>query len=300
MSDKNKDQGLSGGMAALTAYSIWGIYPLYFKMFSHIPAFEVLAHRILWTVVLLGLFILFSRRSRHVRAVLTNKKILGTLLVSSLLVSLNWLIFIWAISHSMILEASLGYFINPLVSIALGMIFLQEKLRLWQWVAVAMSVFGVANLIAQLGAVPWVALSLAFLFGFYGLIRKVAVVDAFSGLFVETTLILPPILIYLIYIGFQGEAAFGSSDLTFDFLLVFLGAVTAIPLLLFTFSARKLRLSTLGFCQYITPSAQFILAVFLYNENFTLAHQVTFGMIWTALAIYTLDTTFSRRKTKTS
>jgi chloramphenicol-sensitive protein RarD len=298
MPDKNKDQGVAGGAAALTAYSIWGIYPLYFKIFSHIPAFEVLAHRILWTVVLLGLFILFSRRSRHFWAILANKKILGTLLVSSLLVSLNWLIFIWAISHSMVLEASLGYFINPLVSIALGMIFLKEKLRFWQWFAVAMSVFGVTNLIVQLGTVPWVALSLAFLFGFYGLIRKVAVVDAFSGLFVETILILPPILIYLIYIGFRGGGAFGSSDLTFDILLVFLGAVTAIPLLLFTFSARKLSLSTLGFFQYITPSAQFMLAVFLYNENFSFAHQITFGMIWTALAIYTLDTTISRRKTK--
>jgi chloramphenicol-sensitive protein RarD len=295
--NNNKDQGFAGGVAALTSFSVLGTYPLYFKMFSHISAFEVLAHRILWTVVLLGLFILLSRRVQHVRAVLANRKLLVTLLLSSLLVSLNWLVFIWAVTHDMVLESSLGYFINPLFSVALGMIFLKEKLRFWQWIAVGLSVVGVANLIGQLGTVPWIALSVAFLFGFYGLIRKVAVVDAFSGLFIETTLILPPILAYLIYIGVQGTGSFGSSDLTFDVLLILLGAMTAIPLILFATAARRLRLSTLGFFQYIAPSAHFMFAVFLYNEPFTFAHQITFGMIWTALAIYTLDTIVARRKT---
>lgn len=295
--NNNKDQGLIGAAAALTAFSLWGIFPLYFKTVSHIPAFEVLSHRILWTVVFVGLIIASSGRGQHVRAVFKNKKLLGTLMLSSLLVSLNWLVFIWAVGQDRVLETSLGYFINPLVSVALGMFFLKEKLRRWQWLAVTLSVLAVANLIVLQGTVPWVALTVAISFGFYGLIRKVAVVDAYTGLFIETLLILPPILIYLTYIGVQGTGAFGFEDLKLDGLLMLAGVMTATPLVLFALAAKRLRLSTLGFFQYVAPSGHFILAVFLYNEPFTEAHKITFGMIWLALAIYTFDSVAARRKT---
>ncbi|NQU58070.1 MAG: EamA family transporter RarD [Rhodospirillales bacterium] len=296
MPNNNKDQGLIGAAAALTAFSLWGIYPLYFKALSDVAAFEVLAHRILWTVIFLGMFIMFSGRGHHVRAVLKDKKLLATLLLSSLLVSLNWLVFIWAVGHDMVLQTSLGYFINPLVSVALGMIFLKERLRLWQWLAVGMSMGGVANLIGQLGSLPWVALTVAISFGLYGLIRKVAVVDAFTGLFIETGLLLPPILIYLITISFQGSGAFGMSDIKLDGLLMVSGLMTAAPLVLFAFAAKRLRLSSLGFFQYIAPTGHFLLAVFLFNEPFTDAHKITFGMIWLALAIYTIDSIIAHRK----
>jgi len=294
--NNNKDQGLIGVGAAFTAFSLWGIYPLYFKALSQVPAFEILSHRIFWTVIFLGLFIILSGRGHHVRDVLHNKRLLATLLLSSLLVSINWLVFIWAVGHDRVLETSLGYFINPLVSVALGMIFLKEKLRLWQWLAVGMSVLGVANLIGQLGTVPWVSLSVAISFGLYGLIRKIAVVDAYTGLFVETTLIMPPVLIFLIYIGVQGTGMFGFDDIKLDGLLMMSGVLTATPLVLFAIAAKRLRLSTLGFLQYIAPSGHFILAVFIYNEPFTDAHKITFGMIWLALAIYTVDNITARRK----
>lgn len=291
-----KDQELVGAGAALAAFSLWGVFPLYFKMVSHIPAFEVLAHRILWTVVLLGLIIMIRRRSGRVRAVINDKKLLATLLVSSMLVSLNWLIFIWAVAHNMVLETSLGYFINPLVSVALGMIFLKEKLRFWQWLAVALSVLGVVNLVGQVGSVPWVALGVAISFGLYGLIRKIVVVDAFTGLFMETTLILPPILIYLFYVGAQGTGAFGLADLKLDGLLMLAGVMTATPLVLFAFAAKRLRLGTLGFFQYIAPSAHFVIAVYMFDEPFGDAHKITFGVIWLALVIYTLDGIAARRR----
>ena len=248
-------------------------------------------------MVFVGLIIAFSGRGHHVRTVFKDKKLLGTLALSSLLVSLNWLVFIWAVGQDRVLETSLGYFINPLVSVALGMFFLKEKLRRWQWLAVAMSVLAVANLIILQGTVPWVALTVAISFGFYGLIRKVAVVDAYTGLFIETLLILPPILIYLAYIGVQGTGAFGFEDLKLDGLLMLAGVMTATPLVLFALAAKRLRLSTLGFFQYVAPSGHFILAVFLYNEPFTEAHKITFGMIWLALAIYTFDSVAARRKT---
>ena len=285
-----------GAGAALVAFSIWGSFPLYFKAVSHLPAFEVLAHRILWTVVFVGLVILVSGRLHHVRAVIRNKKLLGTLLLSSLLVSTNWLVFIWAVSQNMVLESSLGYFINPLVNVALGMFFLKEKLRLWQWVAVALSVLGVANLVGQLGTIPWVALTVAISFGFYGLVRKVTVVDAYTGIFIETTLILPPVMGYLVYVGIEGTGAFGLADLKLDALLMMAGLMTATPLILFALAAKRMQLSTLGFFQYIAPTGHFLLAVFVYNEPFTQAHKITFGMIWLALAIYTADSIYSHRR----
>ena len=176
------------------------------------------------------------------------------------------------------------------------MIFLKEKLRPWQWFAVGLSIVGVGNLIGQQGAVPWVSLTLATSFGFYGLVRKVAKVDAYTGIFIETTLVLPPVLGYLIYIGIEGTGAFGLSDLKLDGLLILSGVITATPLVLFAIATQRLRLSTVGFFQYIAPTGHFLIAVFLYNEPFTDAHKITFGAIWLALAIYTFDSIVAHRK----
>ena len=294
--DNNKDQTLVGAGAALAAFSLWGIFPIYFKAVSHIPAFEVLAHRIVWTVVFLGLIIILKGSLNNVRAVFHNKKLLATLLLSSLLVSTNWLVFIWAVAHDRVLETSLGYFINPLVNVALGMFFLNEKLRTWQWIAVGLSVLGVGNLVWQHGAIPWVALTVSISFGFYGLVRKIAVIDAFSGLFVETILIVPPILAYLVFIGLEGTGVFDPSDIKLTGLLMMAGLMTATPLVLFTIAVKKLTLSTVGFFQYITPTGHFLLAVFLYNEPFTDAYKITFGMIWLALAIYLFESIAAHRR----
>lgn len=296
MNIQNKDQSLVGAFAALAAFSMWGFIPLYFKAVSHLPAFEILAHRIVWTVFFVGMLIIITGNLKNVHAVFANRKLLATLLLSSLLISLNWLVFIWAISHDMVLQSSLGYFINPLVNVALGLIFLKERLRLLQWVAVGLSVIGVGNLIIQHGTIPWVALTLAISFGLYGLVRKIAVVDAQTGLFVETTIILPPVLAYLIYIGIKGTGAFNPMDIQLTGLLMMAGLMTATPLVLFAIAAKRLLLSTIGFFQYIAPTGHFLLAVFLYNEPFTDAHKVTFVLIWMALAIYTVDTLFAHRR----
>ncbi len=296
MNIQNKDQSLVGAFAALAAFSMWGFFPLYFKAVSHLPAFEILAHRIVWTVFFVGMLIIITGNLKKVRAVFANRKLLATLLLSSLLVSFNWLVFIWAVSHDMILQSSLGYFINPLVNVALGLIFLKERLRLLQWVAVGLSVIGVGNLIIQHGTIPWAALTMAISFGLYGLVRKIAVVDAQTGLFVETTIILPPVLAYLIYIGIEGTGAFNPMDIQLTGLLMMAGLMTATPLVLFAIAAKRLLLSTVGFFQYIAPTGHFLLAVFLYNEPFTDAHKVTFGLIWLALAIYTVDTLIAHRR----
>lgn len=290
------DQSLVGTAAALAAFGMWAFFPVYFKAVSSVPAFEVLSHRIFWTFILLAAIIIATARGHRVRAVFGNRKLLSLLLLSSLLISTNWLIFIWAVANDALLELSLGYFINPLVSIALGTALLKERLRPWQWVAVGLSVLAVGYLIGKSGVVPWVALSVAVTFGLYGLIRKIAVVDAISGLFIETALVLPPILAYLVYIFIEGTGSFGLVNLKLDGLLVMAGVMTATPLVLFAMAARKLPLSTLGFFQYLVPTGHFLLAVFLYNEPFTDSHKATFGIIWLALVVYTSDSFAARRK----
>ena len=289
MTVEKNEHPLTGAAAAFTAFSLWGVFPIYFKAVSYIPPFEVLSHRILWTAVFVGLILLISGRMNKVRAVLKDRKLLGTLLVSSLLVSTNWLVFIWAVANDRVLESSLGYFINPLVSVALGMIFLKERLRFWQGIAVGLSILAVANLIIGHGTVPWVALTVAVTFGLYGLVRKIAVVDAYSGLFIETLVILPPVLAYLVYIGVEGTGTFDITDIKETALLMMAGLMTASPLVLFALAAKRLRLATVGFFQYIAPTGHFLLAVFLYDEPFTDARKVTFGFIWLALALYSYD-----------
>ncbi|MCM8564355.1 EamA family transporter RarD [Thauera linaloolentis] len=278
-------------IAALSAFSIWGLSPLYFKAIGSVPPFEIVAHRILWSVLFLAallVFLPFTGGLARVREVCRQPRLLGLLTLTALLTGSNWLVFIWAIDAGRLLEATLGYFINPLVSIALGAVILGERLRPLQRLAVAIAVTGVAWRIWQLGTLPWIPLFLATTFGSYGLLRKRAPVEAVSGLFIETLLVAPLALAGLAWMHAAGTLSFGSHAAT-DWLLPLSGIITALPLLLFTTGARRLPLATIGFMQYLAPSLSFIIAIWLFREPFDAAQLVGFMLIWAALAIYSVD-----------
>jgi len=280
----------------LSAYLVWGLVPIYFKAVAHIAPLEVVAHRVVWSVVLLvALNLVLGRGRAAVRAVAKRRTLL-TLLGTTGLIAVNWYLFIWAVGHNLVLQASLGYFINPLVNVMLGFVFLGERLRPLQRVSVALAGLVVVALAVAGGAFPWIALTLAFSFGFYGLLRKTAPVDGLTGLTTETLLLLPAALAYIAYAGRTGVAAFSWDGWPDNALLIFSGVVTAIPLLLFTAGARRLRYATMGFMQYVAPTGHFLLAVFLYREPFDSIRALTFGMIWVALILYTVDTVRASRQ----
>jgi chloramphenicol-sensitive protein RarD len=287
---------LLGGLSAVAAFGIWGFIPVYIKAVAHVPAPELLAHRTFWSVILLLVLIALGHRWTAMRDALAQRRIWLLLAASTSLLALNWLVFIWAIGDGRVLETSLGYYINPLVNVLLGVLVLRERLNPWQGVAVALATIGVLNLTLQLGSFPWVSMTLAASFGIYGLIRKTIRLNSIEGLFVETAMIAPLALGYLIYLGFTGTGAFGGYDRTTDILLVFSGVVTAVPLLAFASAARRLQYTTVGFFQYIAPTGHFLLAVFVYGEAFTNAHLITFGLIWTALAIFTAQSLLAARR----
>ncbi|HEX6102745.1 MAG TPA: EamA family transporter RarD [Alphaproteobacteria bacterium] len=279
----------TGALYAFCAFLAWGFNPVYFKAVEDVPVVEVVAHRIVWAVLLLAMVVSVGRQWPAIARALTSRRAMGALAISTVLLSSNWGLYVWAVANERILETSIGYFINPLVSVLLGVAFLGERLNRVQMVAVALAVAGVGYLTWSYGSAPWIALYLAGSFGLYGLVRKTAPVDALGGLFIETLIVLPFALGYLIWLQTTGDAAFRSGGVGFDLLLVLSGPVTALPLLWFSAAARRLNLSTVGFFQYIAPSTQFLLAIFVYGEPFTPAHAVTFPLIWTALAIFTAD-----------
>ncbi len=291
-----RDGAFSGVLYALAAFGIWGLSPIYFKSLGHGPATEVLAHRVLWATVLLVAVLLLQRRGLELIRELLSWRRVGFYLVTALLVSTNWLIFIWSIQNDRLLEASLGYYINPLVNVLLGTVFLRERLNRWQIVAVALAAAGVMYLVLGYGKVPWVALTLAFSFGFYGLLRKKAGMDAILGLTVETLLLAPAALLFLGWLAFQGSAAFAHAGAKTDVLLIFAGVITAVPLVCFLQAARRLRLTTVGLMQYLAPTLNLLLAVLAYHEPFTMVHTITFVCIWVALAIYSFDAFFARHR----
>lgn len=278
--------GIAFGIAA---YGMWGLVPVYFKAVAVVPPLEVLAHRIVWSVVMLAPLVLTRVRRAEARRALTRPRTVATLLMTTVLIAVNWYLFIWAVANDRILEASLGYFINPLVNVVLGVIFLHERLSRPAALAVTLAAVGVAVQLAVVGTLPWVALTLAGSFGLYGLLRKTAEVGAVVGLTVETALLAPLAAGYLLWQRRAGGLSFASGDLSIDVLLVLAGLVTAAPLLCFTRAARLLPYSTLGFLQYLAPSGQFLLAVAAYGEPLTAAKAVTFGCIWLALAVFTTD-----------
>ena len=287
---------LIGLACAVPAYLIWGLNPIYFKALKSVPAFEILMHRILWSFVLLMPVILVQGRFQEFTEALRRKDSLIPLSASTLLVGFNWFLYIWAVNSDQVLQTSLGYYINPLVSVLLGMVFLGERLRRPQWVAVVLAAVGVANLVVFFGRVPWISLGLAFSFGFYGLIRKTAPVGSLVGLAVETMLLAAPALACLLYLDSLGRGTFLRIGVRTDLLLMAAAVVTALPLVLFTRGARRLRLATMGFLQYIAPTCTFLLAVFLWQEPLSLFQLITFVLIWVALAIYSADSVRSYRR----
>ncbi|HEY9881103.1 MAG TPA: EamA family transporter RarD [Leptolyngbyaceae cyanobacterium] len=276
----------SGGpLYAVLAYGAWGLLPIYWKFFHGVPPVEVLSHRMIWSTVFLAGLLLVQQREAEVGQLLRSHKELRILLITALLLTFNWGLYIYGVNTDRVVETSLGYFINPLVSVLLGFLFLKERLTRWQQVAVLLAVVGVVNFVWQFGSVPWIALGLAFSFAFYGLLRKIVPVAPLVGLAVETLLITPVALALVIFWQVEGTGYFGTS---WQLAALFMGAgiATSLPLLWFNNAAKRLRLSTLGFFQYLAPSVQLMLGVFLYHESFTLTHAVTFGFIWLALLVY--------------
>lgn len=284
----------SGAFYAVLAYTAWGLLPIYWKFFGQIPAVEVLSHRIIWSMVFLIGLLFFQQRSSEFNQLSHSPTRLGILLVTASLLTFNWGLYIYGVNSDQIVETSLGYFVNPLVNVMLGFVFLQERLNRPQKLAVLLSSIGVANFAWQFGQVPWIALGLAFSFAFYGLLRKVAAVAPMVGLAVETLLIAP---VALILVGYWAATGVGHLDVAWSINLLFIGSgvTTSLPLLWFNNAAKRLRLSTLGFFQYIAPSLQLILGVFLYHEPFTRTHAITFGCIWLALVIYSTTSLVTRR-----
>jgi chloramphenicol-sensitive protein RarD len=278
-----------GALSAAGAFGLWGLTPLYFKALGSVPALEIIAHRVLWSVPLLALLLFFGGGWRRLAALRRSPRLIGTLALSATLVTGNWLVYVWAVNAGRVLETSLGYFIVPLVSVALGALVLGERLSGPQRAAVGLALAGVANQVLQLGALPWVSLTLALTFGLYGLLRKRLPLDSVSALMAEVLLATPAALIYLAWLVRHGETGFGRFGIATDLLLASAGVVTVVPLLLFSIGAHRLTLSTLGFLQYLAPSLMFLLGVFLYGEAFTASQLLTFGLIWAGLALYSLD-----------
>jgi chloramphenicol-sensitive protein RarD len=286
-----KPDGAAGGaLAAVAAFGIWAFFPVYFNQFGPgVSPWEILLHRVIWTEVFLLGFGLLSRRLDRVLDVLKRPKTMMALAGSALAIGANWATFIWAVTHGEILQSSLGYYINPLLNVFLGYCFLRERLRLLQWLAVAIAATGVGISVAGYGEVPWLALIMAGCFGLYGLIRKQVEIDSFTGLTVEALLMVPVAVVWLAQMVMHGQAAFPRAGARIDLLLIGAGIATILPLLLFVVAARRLKLATLGLLQYIAPTGHFLVGVYLYGEPFTAADAVTFSCIWTGLALYTID-----------
>lgn len=285
MSEEHRRGGLAAGLAA---YFCWGLIPLYFKAVAHVGPVEVLAHRIVWSCVFLGLVVAAMRRTTHLAHALRNRSVRRTLCATTLLIGVNWFVYIYSVVTGQVLQSSLGYFITPLANVLLGIVVLGERLRRLQGISVAIAALGVAILIVARGELPWIALALAASFSTYALLRKTVAIDGLLGLWTETALLLPPSLAAIALHAVFGATRFGD-DLETAFLLMAGGLVTSVPLLLFTFAARRLSLSTLGVLQYLSPSIQFALAATLFGERVSPADLACFGCIWAALAIYTAD-----------
>lgn len=283
-SDREQVVGLA---AALGAFLIWGLAPLYFKLLGRVGADEIIAHRVIWSLILLALVLALRERRSFIARIRISRRVLTALALSSALIAANWLIFVYAINSDRVLSTSLGYFINPLVNVLLGMLVFRERLGRLQTVAVILAAAGTAWLTLRVGQLPWIALGLAFSFGLYGLVRKKTDVGPLVGLFWETLLMTPLALAWLFWLDRIGILAFTPAEPTVAVLLAGTGLITLVPLVCFAAGVRRLNLSTVGLMQYIAPSMTFLLAVFLFEEPFTADHAVTFTCVWTALALFT-------------
>jgi chloramphenicol-sensitive protein RarD len=289
MTPEEQQRARQGVLLAVGAYTMWGIAPIYFKSIAEVSPLEILSHRVFWSFFLLAALLHFGRQWRSVRDIIKNKTKMMYLVSTAILVGANWLIFIWAVTSNHMLDASLGYYINPLINVLLGMVFLGERLRKLQWFAVALAACGVLVHLIVFGSVPVVAIALAMSFGFYGLLRKKVSVEAQTGLFIETLVMLPAASIFLFFIASTPTSNMFENTWQLNTLLIAAGVITTLPLLCFTGAATRLKLSTLGFFQYIGPSLMFLLAVLIYGEPFTSDKAITFAFIWGALVVFSFD-----------
>lgn len=282
-------------MAAASAFGIWGLFPLFLKALQAAPPLQIIAHRVAWSVVFVIGWMLGRRELHKLAATLTSFRALRLLIATAVLISINWLVYVWGVNNGHVVDTSLGYFINPLVNVLLGVALLSEKLNRWQWTSVALATTGVIYLTVMTGNLPWIALTLAFSFGFYGFLRKIAAVDALPGLATETVLILPIALAYLLWCESQAVGVFGHTTGTMDTLLILSGPLTAIALVLFAYGARSIPYSTLGLMQYVAPSLQLLCGIFIFHEPFQMSRAIGFAFIWLALLIYAGDGLISAR-----
>jgi len=285
----------TGTIYTVSAFLAWGILPGYWKQLDFVPPVEVVFHRIIWTCVFSLAFVAAIGKRGIIKEILSKRRLRGSIALSAVTITGNWLIYIYAVSSGNIVQASLGYYINPLVMIFLGMVVLGEKLNMAQGVALILACAGVLYLGIDYGEFPWISVSLAFSFGFYGLVKKMANLDSMTALSMETLFILPAAVAFLTYRGLTGNGSFGSVSVSADMLLIGSGIVSALPLYWFAQGARAIPLSRVGFIQYLAPTMMLLIGVYIYGEAFTPAHSVSFGLIFTALFIYTVSSIIKGR-----
>lgn len=285
-----------GILYGISAYIMWGFFPIYWKLLKHVPALELLSHRIAWSFVFLIGFILISKQWKELQGLL-NKRIFGIYFIASILIGVNWFLYVWAVNAGHIVETSLGYFINPLLSVLMGVIILREKLRITQWIPIVIAFIGVAYLTFKYGRLPWIALSLAFSFGFYGLTKKLAPLSSTFGLTLETGILFLPAVLYLGFQESNSTAAFLHTGLTSDLLMIGAGIVTTIPLLMFASAAKQIPLTMVGILQYLAPTIQFFIGIFIYKEEFDTTRLIGFSIVWLALIIFWVENFMASRVT---
>jgi len=292
---ENFNEEKKGIIYAILAFTFWGLVPIYFKLVQSVSPIEILIHRILWSVVFLSILIIFTKQIPNLKKLLKDRKRLKILFLTSVLVSTNWLIFIWAVSNNQITEASMGYFINPIVNVILGMLFFSEKPTKLQKLAILFAIFAIINELISFGSIPLISLSLALSFGFYGMLRKKISLPSVTGLYIETLIVTPFALMYFIYLVINSKSAFVFPPKYISWVLMSAGLITVIPLLWFNAAATRIPLVKLGFLQYIGPTISFLLGVFAYNEPFDEKKFITFSFIWIALVAFSLDSRFSKK-----
>jgi chloramphenicol-sensitive protein RarD len=285
-----------GVWLGIGAYAIWGLFPIYWNWLHQVPALQILGHRIVWSFVLLAIVIVVARQWHAFRAEALHARIIRIYFAAAVLLSINWLTYVWGVNAGYVIETSLGYFINPLLSVLLGVIILHERLRRAQWIAVGLAAAGVTYLTFAYGSLPWIALTLAFSFGLYGLVKKTAPLGALHGLTLETAVVFVPMLLYLIFAEVRGEGVFLHSDGISTLLMIGAGVVTVVPLLMFAAAVRIIPLSLIGILQYIAPTLQFLIGVLIFKEPFSPAQSIGFGLVWLAVIVFTSENFWARRR----
>ena len=278
-----------GAWYAVGAYTCWGLLPVYWKLLHHVPSVQLLGHRIVWSFIALMIIILLMRQWNSFRSAALAPRVLRIYLAAAALIGINWLTYVWAVNSNHMVETSLGYFINPLLSVLMGVIFFRERLRSWQWVPVVLAAIGVVYLTIVFGSLPWIALTLAFSFALYAVVKKIAPLTSLYGLMLETSILLLPATAYLVYSDTTGSGVFLHAGIMSDLLLIGAGLTTTIPLLMFSSATQRIPLSLIGILQYISPTLQFLLGVFIYKESFSFTQFIGYSIVWIALILFGLE-----------